>query len=151
MPDGNNDAITEPRVNLRRYAISTEAVATAVNIWRAVVLAAMVGIGGVLWQTVRDTQALLQSQNTANITITELKIGVAKAADDLSKVTLSVNKTQTTLESGIQQILLDQNRRIGALEDRSARTNDLFNDVRSELAGLKAEINAIRRSAAPVR
>lgn len=117
--------------------------------WRSIVLAGVIGIGGVLWTTVRDVQTLLVSSTTTQTAITKLEGTASHVNTELGIVKLAVNKTQTTLESGIQQVLFDQNRRISALEDRNARIFDLLTETQKELVGVRAELSAIRRVSEP--
>lgn len=120
-------------------------IAAAIGVWRAVVIAGLIGIGGVLYSTVLDVRSLLDRGITTTRDLTRVENAVTDARSAITVISTAVQKTQTTLESGIQQILVDQNRRIGAMEDRNARLTDLLSDTQREIAGMRAELQAICR------
>lgn len=129
-----------------RASVTQEYLKTIVGVWRAVVLAGVCAIGSILYTNVKDVQTLLVQTGLANAAIGEIKARAERTGTDLGELKLNVTRTETTVASVVQQILLDQNRRIAAIEDRSTKVAELLNDTQRELSAVRAELTAVRRS-----
>jgi hypothetical protein len=116
---------------------------TAVTWWRgsvtALLVAAVCGIGGLVWSGVldgRDSKPKIEA--------------IDKRLESIEKATASTKETlvkiETTLNAAVILRIEGLERRVTSLEMARQRQDDVVSDVRSDLSGIKATLQEILRS-----
>ena len=124
-------------------AVSKE---TAVVWWRgvmtALLLAAVTGIGGLVWSGIQDGR-----DSKPKIEVIDKRLDkIEKSTSDTKEALIEI---KTTLSAAIILRIEGLERRVTSLETAKQRQDDVISDVRSELSGIKATLQEILRASTP--
>lgn len=130
--------------------LSAETKDTIIQVWRASMVALVLGVGGMIWSANERSQATAQKVNAVEKSVDDgardVKAQITSMASTLDVLRTSVMKTESAISLSVLRILEEHTRQIGDLQTRDARQLDELASLRVQIARLEAELGTFRRA-----